>query len=84
MSLRGKVAQETDTEPGGPPEKYVVLKLEKPICFKNDPSLKTNVVVLHKVAKKWVGRQVVVTGIMEGGLEWIINVSKIVDKKAKS
>ena len=63
MSLRGKVVQEIDTEPegGGAPYKYMVLKLEGPICFKNDPDTRIDVVALE-VAKKWVGRHVVVTG----------------------
>ena len=85
ISLRGKVAQKTDTEPegGGPPYKYMVIKLEEPICFKNDPDTKIDAVAL-KVARKWIGRHVVVTGNMEGGLMWFIKVSEIVDKKKAS
>ena len=85
ISLLGKVVQETDTEPegGGPPYKYMVLKLEEPICFKNDPDTTIDVVALN-VAKKWIGHHVVVTGSMEGGLMWLIKVSEIVDKKKAS
>jgi hypothetical protein len=81
MSLRGKVVQKTDMEPegGGRPEKYMVIELEEPICSKNNPDDKIDEVAL-KVAKKWVGRHVVVTGSMGGGLMWYIEVSKIVDK----
>jgi hypothetical protein len=43
MSLRGKVVQDTDaeTEDGRPPYKYMALKLEEPICFKNAPDTKS-------------------------------------------
>lgn len=77
LTLRGRVTQGTVTvEEDGGPRKYTSIKLDKPICFKNNPTDRIDEVELS-VSKEWVGRSVVVTGSMKAGEAWSIDASRI-------
>jgi hypothetical protein len=85
VTVRGQIVQSATTAEGEgePPHKYMMLILDKPVCFKANPfgEHRDNEysVVVTPVATRWLGHEVVVTGEWtEGDGSWIV-VHRIMD-----
>jgi hypothetical protein len=86
VTLTGEIVQSVTTQANdGTGElagvKYFAIALDKPICFKTDPTITDTVIRADPISKKWLGHYVAIVGNLTLDEDLSITVQSIKDAK---